>query len=212
MKATFLAALALGVLALAGCKPAGPTGLSVREEPNRVVLKWNGEVESPMLERLEQAFEKFENDPRQLVLMLNSPGGSVEHGRDVMKLIHKVSRERAIDTHVAAGHSCASMCVPIYLVGAERTAHASAKFMFHEVRIQLRADADRAVRQILSQPGVHKMAVNHFTNQLFDDDLGPRSVDAKWLQQMRTKIRGRDVWLTGRQLMEQGSGVVDKLM
>jgi hypothetical protein len=104
------------------------------------------------------------------------------------------------------------MCVPIYLVGAERTANPRAKFMFHEVRLMLRADTDPAVREALSHPGVHKMAVNHFTNQLFGDDIGPRSVDAKWLEQMRKQIKGRDVWLTGRQLMEQGSGVVDKLL
>jgi ATP-dependent protease ClpP protease subunit len=212
MKAGIRAALTIGLLALAGCKPAGPKGLSLREEPNRIVISWNGEVEAPMHDKLEEAFARFENDPRQIVLALNSPGGSVQHGRDVMRLIHKLSHERAIDTHVNAGSICASMCVPIYLVGAERSAHSAAKFMFHEVRLVLRSDTDRAVRDALSQPGVRQMAVNHFTNQLFGDDIGPRSVDAQWLDQMRKKIKGRDVWLTGRQLMEQGSGVVDKLL
>jgi Clp protease len=212
MKASILAALALGFLALGGCKPSSPAGLSVKEEPGRIVLKWSGEVEQPMRDKLAEAFAKFEDDPRQLVLVLNSPGGSVQHGREVMQLIHKVSIERAIDTHVDAGAICASMCVPIYLVGAERSANPRAKFMFHEVRLMLRADTAPAVRDALSRPGVHKMAVNHFTNQLFGDDIGPRSVDAKWLEQMRRQIKGRDVWLTGRQLMEQGSGVVDKLL
>jgi ATP-dependent protease ClpP protease subunit len=212
MKAGILAVLGLSLLALAGCKPAGPKGLSLREEPGRIVVIWNGAVEAPMHDQLEATFAHYENDPRQIVLALNSPGGSVQHGRDVMRLIHKVSHDRAIDTHVDAGNICASMCVPIYLVGAERSAHKAAKFMFHEVRFALRADTDQATRRQLSDPTIHRMAVNHFTNQLFGDDIGPRSVDAKWLEHMRSKIRGRDVWLTGRQLMEQGSGVVDKLL
>jgi ATP-dependent protease ClpP protease subunit len=221
IKAGVLAVFALCLLAFAGGKASSSagfslasrsSGLSVQQEPSRIVLKWSGEVEHPMRDRLAEAFEKFEDDSRQLVLVLNSPGGSVQHGREVMQLIHKVSIERAIDTHVDAGAICASMCVPIYLVGAERTANPRAKFMFHEVRLMLRADTAPAVREALSHPGVHKMAVNHFTNQLFGDDIGPRSVDAKWLEQMRKQIKGRDVWLTGKQLMEQGSGVVDKLL
>ncbi len=212
MKIGVIAVLGIGLVALGGCKPGKPAGLSLTKESTRVVLNWRGPIEPPMREQLQDAFARLESDPRLLVLVLDSPGGSVDHGRQVMKLIHQVSRERQIDTLVEAGRTCASMCVPLYLVGAERSAHPTSKFMFHEVRFQLRADTDRAVRQQLSDPSIHKMAVNHFTNEMFDDDFGPRSVDAKWLKQMRTQIRGRDVWLTGRQLMEQGSGVVDKLM
>lgn len=186
--------------------------MNVREEADRVVLHWNGQVEAPMRERFEAAFQKFESDPRRLVISLNSPGGSVDHGHKVIKEIRKASRERAIDTVIEKGKSCASMCVPIYLVGAERFAHPAANFMFHEVSFRLPASADQAVRRQLSDPTIRKLAVNHFTNELFDDDFGPRSVDARWLKEMRRKIRGRDVWLTGTQLMQQGSGVVDKLL
>ncbi len=191
---------------------ADRVGLTVHEEPGRVVLHWNGSIEKPMRDRFAEAFERFENDPRRLIISLNSPGGSVTHGHDVIREIRKASRERAIDTIVTAGRSCASMCVPIYLVGAERFANPSSKFMFHEVSFKLNADTNAAVRRQLANPEVRRMAVNHFTNELFDDDLGPRSVDAAWLKAMRTKIRGRDVWLTGQQLMQQGSGVVDKLL
>ena len=188
------------------------TGLTVREEPGRVVLHWNGGIEAPMRDRFAAAFEQFENDPRRIAISLNSPGGSVSHGHEVIREIRKASRERAIDTVVEAGKSCASMCVPVYLVGAERFANPSAKFMFHEVSFKLQPDTNAAVRRQLANPEVRRMAVNHFTNELFDDDLGPRSVDAAWLKAIRTKIRGRDVWLTGQQLMQQGSGVVDKLL
>ena len=207
-----MAGIGLAVFAVAACKPSERSGLSVREDANRVVLHWNGEVEAPMRERFAEAFEKFGKDPRRLVISLNSPGGSVEHGHQVIREIRKASRERAIDTTVDKGKSCASMCVPIYLVGAERFAHPAANFMFHEVSFRMPAQMDQTVRRQLSDPKIRKMAVNHFTNELFEDDFGPRSVDARWLNEMRGKIRGRDVWLTGNQLMQQGSGVVDKLM
>jgi ATP-dependent protease ClpP protease subunit len=208
-------AFLLGVGAWTAAKRAGPAdnaGLSVRQESDRVVLKWVGPVAPPMRERFEVAFQKFESDPRRLVISLNSPGGSVDHGHQVIKEIRKASRTRQIDTMVEAGKSCASMCVPIYLVGAERTAHKAARFMFHEVSFNLSKVQDQAVRQQLANASVRKKAINHFTNELFDDDMGPRSVDARWLRDMRAKIRGRDIWLTGKQLMEQGSGVVDTLL
>jgi ATP-dependent protease ClpP protease subunit len=215
MKGLGLAGFAVALLALAGCKAAGPSeraGLNVREDADRVVLHWNGQVEAPMRDRFAEALEKFENDPRRIVISLNSPGGSVAHGHEVIRVIRKASRERAIDTLVEAGKSCASMCVPIYLVGAERFAQPAAKFMFHEVSFQLKPGMDRAVRDQLSNPAIRRMAVNHFTNELFEDDFGPRSIDARWLEEMRKKIRGRDVWLTAKQLMQQGSGVVDRLL
>lgn len=176
-------------------------GLTMQQEPTRVVLKWNGAVEAPMLQRFQEAFEQLEEDERPILISLNSPGGFIEHGRDIMSLIHKQSRNHTINTIVEAGNSCASMCVPIYLVGETRMAHPAAKFMFHEASFR----SSTIPRQF------HGAAVKVVTDRLFEDDIGGRSVDGKWLSQMRERVRGRDVWLTGKQLMEQGSGVVDKL-
>ena len=204
MRKIYSLAFVLGLaFATAGKTLPSRIDFSVREEPDRIRVQWSGPVAAPMSERLGEVFRKYEDDPRSILLVLNSPGGSVAHGREVVHRIHQASRTRQIDTRVEAGHMCASMCVPIYLVGAERSAHPSAKFMFHEVSFMGRApDIDR---QMLKQ------VLDHATSQLFDDDMGPRSVDAKWLEKMRQQIRGRDVWLTGRQLVDQGSGVVDRL-
>ena len=165
-------------------------------------MHWSGPVAPPMLERFSEAFERFEGDERRIVLSLDSPGGFVEHGRQIIKLIHKQSRKHQIDTLIDSGKMCASMCVPIYLTGFERMAKPQAKFMFHEASIALPPEAVR----------YRSAVITHVTNELFDDDFAPRSVDARWLADMRRKIKGRDVWLTGRQLMDQGSGVVDKLL
>lgn len=196
---------ALFALCVAGAPSKGirqAPGLTVKNEPAQVVLSWNGAVEAPMLQRFQEAFDHLEDDQRPILISLNSPGGFVEHGRDIMNLIHKQSRNHTINTIVEAGHSCASMCVPIYLVGETRMAHPAAKFMFHEASFKSKA--------VPSQ--FYRAAVNKVTDRLFDDDIGGRSVDGKWLTGMRERVRGRDVWLTGRQLMDQGSGVVDKLL
>ena len=104
--------------------------LSVKEEPDRIVLGWSGPVQEPMSERVAAALDRYKTDRRRLVLILNSPGGSIEHGRRVVAAIH--SRDRAIDTFVQKAGVCASMCVPIFLAGAERVADPEALFMFHE--------------------------------------------------------------------------------
>ena len=196
---------------------SGPQGLTVRQEPDRVVLQWSGPVQAPMSDRFRDAFRELENDPRRLVISLNSGGGEVEHGHAVIREIRAASRERQIDTMIEAGKMCASMCVPIYLVGAERIASPTARFMFHEALFRVRPAPERE-RRDLKKPTpkatttyVRNAATTRITDELFDEDMGPRSVDARWLRDMRAKIRSRDVWLTGRELVNQGSGVVDKL-
>lgn len=220
MRVLVLAVVALLVAAFSGGKsrlPSMPAGLSLRQEADRVVVQWNGPVEAPMRERFAEAFEQLENDPRRIVISLHSPGGSVAHGREVIKEIRIASRARQIDTIIEAGRFCASMCVPIYLVGAERLAHPAARFMFHEASFRLSPDQQRALQDLkrsapqLNVEAMQKTAITQVTNELFDDDFGPRSIDARWLEKMRSSIRGRDVWLTATQLVQQGSGVVDKL-
>lgn len=197
--------------------PSMPAGLTIRPEPNRVVLQWSGAIEAPMRDKLAEALDTFESDPRALVISLNSNGGSVQHGRDVVKAIRKASLARAVDTVVEKGSVCASMCVPIYLVGAERFAHPAARFMFHKTSLRLSADDQKQLRQFSQQSGLSeselkRQIIEMSTNDLFEVDIGYRAVDKKWAENMRQRIRKGDVWLNGKQLMEQGSSMVDKLL
>ena len=193
-------------------------GLSFREDPGLITLHWKGPIDAPMHERFEEVFRRFDGDERRVVISFDSPGGSVEHGRQMMKLIHKESHHRQIDTLLTKGSICASMCVPIYLTGFERMADPRAKFMFHEATIRFKPEAQRALQELqrtapyLNAQTIQKSAEKRATDELFEGDIGHRSVDARWLTAMRDKIRGRDIWLTARQLMDQGSGVVDKLL
>ena len=74
---------------------------------------------------------------RRLVLILNSPGGSIEHGRQIVAAIGAL--DRAIDTVVQKAGVCASMCVPIFLAGGRRIADPEAYFMFHQVSLNITA-------------------------------------------------------------------------
>jgi ATP-dependent protease ClpP protease subunit len=189
--------------------------LSVSEEPGRIVLGWSGPVQEPMSERVAAALDRFKSDQRRLVLILNSPGGSIEHGRRVVATIR--NRGRAIDTFVQKAGVCASMCVPIFLAGARRTADPEAYFMFHQASLNSSA-RDNVKRQEFSEG--ERVLVSETvraieaqaTDDLFRNDIGIRGVNAVWLARMRTKISNRDIWMSAQQLVDEGSGIVDSLI
>jgi ATP-dependent protease ClpP protease subunit len=189
--------------------------LSVSEEPSRIVLGWSGPVREPMSERVAAALDRYKADQRRLVLILNSPGGSIEHGRRVVAAIR--ARGRAIDTLVQKAGVCASMCVPIFLAGTKRMADPEALFMFHQ------ASLNSSVRENIkrqefsaSQEAIFSQAVKAIETQATDDffrnDIGIRGINMVWLARMREKISGRDVWMSGQQLVDEGSGIVDHLI
>ena len=191
--------------------------LSVSEEPGRIVLGWSGPVREPMSERVATAIDRYKADQRRLVLVLNSPGGSIEHGRRVVAAIR--ARGRAIDTLVQKAGVCASMCVPIFLAGRERIADPEAYFMFHQVSLSL-GGKDNAKRREFSETekarysDIVKSVETRATDEFFRSDIGIRGVSASWLARMREKISGpgRDIWMSGQQLVDEGSGIVDRLV
>jgi ATP-dependent protease ClpP protease subunit len=199
---------------LSATAAVGPTTqkLTVREEPSRIVLAWSGPIAAPMRDHVVTAIDKYKADQRPLVVTLNSPGGSIAHGREVMEAIGKASRVRPVDTLVEKGGVCASMCVPIYLIGRTRTADPGAYFMFHEASLQLPEgkEISKTDRERLSP--IRKTIESMATDDLFQRDIGTQRVDARWLTAMRSKITHREIWLTARQLVDEGSGVIDALV
>jgi ATP-dependent protease ClpP protease subunit len=185
--------------------------LSISEQPDRIVLGWSGPVQEPMSERLAATIDRYRDDRRRLVLILNSPGGSIQHGREVVAAIR--ARARAIDTLVQKAGVCASMCVPIFLAGSERIADPEAYFMFHE------ASLNNSARETMKrQPfgGAEaartvKVIETHVTDDFFRNDIGIRGVNSVWLARMREKIHGRDIWMSGQQLVDERSGIIDRL-
>ena len=186
--------------------------LTVREAPDRVLLVWSGPVETAMRDALVVALNRFRADPRRLVVGLNSPGGSIPRGREVMAAIREAAQRREIDTLIDKGAVCASMCVPIYLLGTKRTADPDALFMFHQVALDRSAAGVAGHGASPLDPVLRSVIETAATDAFFDIDLRGRGVNAHWLATIRSRIEGHEIWMNGRQLFDEGSGVIDDLV
>ena len=177
--------------------------LTVQEQPDRVVLSWRGGIQAPLAAKLEEAYRAHARDTRAFVIALHSPGGSLDEGREAIRLIRRMQQTHAVDTVIRDRHACASMCVAVYLAGTRRTAAPKARFMFHEVSFR-DSHSDKIER-------VPKEAIGRATDQFFERYLKPAGLDQRWLADMREAIRGKDVWRTAEELVAQRAGVVHRL-
>jgi len=178
--------------------------LTVKEQSNRVVLSWRGDIKAPLASKLEEAYRAHASNTRRFLIALHSPGGTLDHGRDVIRLIRRMQQTHTVDTVVEDKHACASMCVAVYLAGTRRTAAPKARFMFHEVSFRDSHSGDKTER-------VPKEAIGRATDQFFERYLKPAGLDQRWLAELREAIRGKDVWRTAEELVEQRAGVVQQL-
>jgi hypothetical protein len=177
--------------------------LTVEERAGEVVLRWRGLIEAPLAARLDEAYREHASGTRRFVVALHSPGGTLEHGRETIAQIRRMQRTHMVDTMVEARRACGSMCVPVYLAGQRRTAAPQARFMFHEVSFR-----DNLSGKVETVP---KEAIGRATDQFFERYLKPAGLDARWLANLREAVRGKDVWRTAADLVEQRAGVVHEL-
>lgn len=177
--------------------------LGIEERPGEVVLRWRGLIEAPLAAKLDEAYRTHAGSTRRFVVVLHSPGGSLEHGREVIGRIRHMQRTHMVDTVVEARRACGSMCVPVYLAGRRRTAAPDARFMFHEVSFR-----DSLSGKVEKVP---KEAIGRATDQFFERYLKPAGLDVRWLADLREAVRGRDVWRTAQELVDQRAGVVHEL-
>ena len=153
--------------------------------------------------RVEDVFRRHQGGGARFRLSLASPGGKVDHGGEVVRLIKTMQRTHAIDTVIEGRAVCASMCVPVYLAGTRRTASPAARFMFHEVSFR---DAVTDKRN-----EVPEKAIERGTDQLFERYFRPAGVDELWIADMRKTMRGKDVWRTAAELVAERAGIVQQL-
>lgn len=169
-----------------------------------LVLEWRGKVEAPMARKISEALDTYESEARRVVLSLSSPGGSLGEGRAVIGILQRVAGRRQLETNVKAGRLCASMCVPIYLQGEERTAAAGSRFMFHQVRFRDFYEGE--------DDAVPAAAKEEATEQLFSYYFIPAGVPERWIAQIEAEMAGgRDVWRTGAQLVDERANIVQRI-
>jgi len=185
---------------------SGVGKLDVRPEPetSTLYLRWRGKVDSPMAQRISEALDKHGGDAARVVLSLSSPGGSLEHGAEVIRLLQRAGGRRRIETIVEGRGICASMCVPVYLQGEARRASANARFMFHEVSIR-ESFSDEKV-------DVPDRVIDSATDRFFAKYFLPVGVPKEWVRQIRRDITGGvDVWKSARELMDENAGIVQQI-
>ncbi len=185
---------------------AGVGKLDVRVESaqNTVYLDWRGKIEAPMANRISEAFNQHRGQARRFVLSLSSPGGSLDHGAEVVRLLRRMGETHEVDTLVEARRACASMCVPIYLQGQKRTAAANARFMFHEV----------SFREFRSEEEINVPAASRGreTDRLFSRYFLAAGVPRSWISEVRIEMKGgNDVWRTARQLVDEKANIVQQI-
>jgi hypothetical protein len=182
----------------------GTLTVSDQDEPaDTVRLRWVGPVEAPMAARFREAVSEWGRTKRRFVLEISSPGGSVEHGDAVVRVLRDLRRTHELVTVVQSGDHCLSMCVPIYLQGATRLASPRSRWMFHEVRVR-----DAITNE---EVAVGDRTRTRGTDRLFNDYFRPAGVSESWITVTRHAMRSGNVWRTGRALYEEKAGVITEL-
>ena len=169
---------------------------------NTLFMHWEGPVQPPMYRQIRAAFQKYKHEKSRIVLSISSRGGLVGYGGKVIRLLQQIRQTHSLETVVLNGKVCASMCVPVYLQGQQRIAGSRSRFMFHEVK-SFDPVADRPVRTSFSEKETG-------TDRLIRRYFQPAGLNPDWLRKTRAKMRGKDYWVTGKELVDSRSGVVHR--
>jgi len=174
--------------------------LGVKVSERTLELSWRGVVEVPMARRFEEAFNEWASQTDTIVIDLKSPGGALSEGAQVINLIEQMKRTHTIETHVGRFAECLSMCVPIYLRGDRRRAARSSRWMFHE---------PRSVNAITGEEEKAPDFERRFEGKKFFNRYFVNSpMDPVWRDTLEKEWVGKDVWKSGRDLMDEGSGII----
>ncbi len=172
-------------------------------DDNAVVFIWRSQVEVPMARRFEEAFDEWKGKTDRIVIDLHSPGGALAEGAAVIREIDHMRRTHVVDTRVRNRRKCYSMCVPIFLMGDERTAAPNARFMFHEP-----TSYDQITGEKVDQAAFDKARTSQrFFNRYFVNS----PMNETWRNQLAVDWIGKDVYYSGQELMDQRSDIVTKL-
>ncbi len=175
----------------------------VREEADAVVFMWRDDISFPMSARLAETFDEWRDAVGEIVIDLSSPGGSVAEGRQVIAVIDRMKETHRVSTHVGARGICMSMCVPIYLQGEERTASPYSRWMFHEP-----SSVDAVTGERVDRPAFERA---YETRRFVDRYFRSSDMDPAWLAALEEDWKGRDIRKSGRDLVAEGSGVIQRL-
>jgi hypothetical protein len=132
-----------------------------------------------------------------VVLFLASPGGWIEEGEQVIRVLRMIRRTHTLETAVLHGKTCPSLSVPICLQGQRRFAARASLWVFHEAATPL------------SEDGSKWQVDPEATVRLIKRYYIPAGVSVAWLSKMLSQIDGaHDYWQTGHELITAESGII----
>ena len=175
----------------------------LKDDPDTLVFTWRNQVEAPMAKRFEEAYREWKGEGDRILIDLHSPGGALAEGEQVIRVIDRMKRTHLIDTRVRGRRACYSMCVPIFLQGAERIASPNARFMFHEPTAY-----DFFTGEKVDQPQFERDLVS---KRFFDRYFGDSPMDPVWRDKLAAEWKGKDLYFTARELVDQNSNIVTVL-
>ena len=174
-----------------------------RNDPETLVFTWRNEVEAPMARRFEEAYREWRGEGSRILIDLHSPGGALYEGEQVIRVIDRMRETHIVDTRVGNRRACFSMCVPIFLQGEARTAASNARFMFHEPTAY-----DFYTGERVNEPEFER---ERTSRRFFDRYFVNSPMDAVWRDNLAVEWKGKDVFYTARELVDQQSNIVTEL-
>ena len=171
-----------------------------RRHPEVLIMRWKGEVRRGMAEKIHAAFEKHKLSHSVIRLVIDSPGGSVREGERVIQVLQTIKATHRLSTVIMPGKRCGSMCVFIYVQGEKRFAAPASIWLFHEV-----SRSDKHTRKIYALDRGQ-------WERLIEKYWLPAGVNPTWIAEMKQHTFQTDYYQTGKDLLQQHSGIVHKAL
>lgn len=169
----------------------------VVEKKDEVIVRISDTIEHPLAAIFRDSLDLLNGD-KTTVIELDSGGGTIAHGYEIIDIIEKLKVEGyKVVTRVLNGRKCGSMCVPIFLSADYREAGAISTFMFHGV-----------------MTGPSNVPNEKKTNKLFDYMRGRGLSESffEFLNKEEALSKAGEYWIVAKDLQEMKSGIITKLL
>lgn len=166
-------------------------------------MKWIGTVRYEMDKQIARKFDKVKDKTVAVILVLSSCGGGADAKAKTVDVLKRIKRTHILFTMVGRGSMCASACVEIFLQGKKRHAALTSSWAFHEPSVEAGIIGDGTTIKRFVLPEQTETMLKSYAEA---------GVSKRWLKRLRAKIKGAELWQTGRDLWEAKSGLFTEVM
>jgi len=170
-----------------------------------------GEINRNTADVVHQAFKVFEDGGyKKVVIHLNSPGGDVDAGADIITDMLKAENDYGMTVSAYVDHReyCASMCTVVFGSANFRVAAWDSRWAFHSPYLEL-SDADKKDPEVMKEADEELAASRKFLLSVYS------SVDPDWTEKVLKKYvmsPDKALRLTGAQIIDQSPWWIDYVL